>query len=161
MRRPGHASAIGRPRLVRPPRVVHSARVAGRDWKRLAGFVVAARTNLGYKSRSRFASALEDVSDRTLGNLERGQSVSRETLAVVERALRWEPGSAEAILAGGRPRPSSPPTRDTVDENELKDQLRRIWRSTTPEKFFSTVTALAAEMEAERRTSSNEANEQS
>ena len=160
MRRARHTPATGGPRLVRPPRVVHSARVTGRDWKRLAGFVVAARKDLGYKTRSHFARALDDVSERTLGNLERGQSVSRETLAAVERALDWEPGSAESILSGGSPRPMRASVPG-ADDKDLRDQLRRLWRSTTPERFFSQVSALAAEMESERRTASDEANETS
>lgn len=160
MRRAGHTPGMRGPRLVRPPLVVHSARVTGRDWKRLAGFVIAARKDLGYKSRSQFAGALDGVSVRTLGNLERGQSVSRETLAAVERALGWEPGSAEAVLSGGTPRVSAPSVQ-AVDDETLKQQLRRIWRSTTPERFFATISALAAEMEAERYAASNEANETS
>lgn len=122
----------------------------GRNWKRLASYAVNRRIELGYRTRSAFARALDGVTERTLGNLERGLSVSASTLAVIERGLHWEPGSAEAVLAGEQPmerRPADP----RAAEDELKAQLRALWRSTTPETFFATVSALAAEMEHERR----------
>jgi hypothetical protein len=148
--------------LVRPPFVRHSARVTGRNWKELAAQVVARRVELGYESRAAFARVLVGVSDKTLGVLENGGSVSANTLAKVEHALDWAPGSAEAILSGGAPRPRpTPGPAGPAAPDDLKEQLRRLWRSTTPERFFSTVSALAAEMEAERVTPGNEANENS
>lgn len=71
--------------------------MAGRDWKKLAAYVVRDRIARGYRSRGEFAEAT-GITERTLGNLERGQSVSAATLAVVETALRWVPGSAATVL---------------------------------------------------------------
>lgn len=94
----------GRPagRLDRPPTRRDSGRVSGRDWKRLAGYVVRDRIALGYRNRREFATAT-GITERTLGNLERGSSVSADTLAIVEDKLGWAPASSAAVLDGGEP----------------------------------------------------------
>jgi hypothetical protein len=77
------------------------------DWARLAAFVVSRRVELGLKDRRAMARASEaigsSITDRTLGTLERGGSVSASTLAAVDNVLGWEPGSAKSILDGGQP----------------------------------------------------------
>lgn len=100
----------------------HPSHVLRRDWKNLASHVVHRRVQLGYRDRRSFSSAL-GISDRTIGNLERGQSVSSNTLAAVELLLKWKPGSTDTILRGGEPaevEPEQPePTLYTDEEREL------------------------------------------
>lgn len=93
----------------------HSRRVT-EDWARLGSYVASRRSELGYPTTRAFANALAGtpapISEKTLGRLESGKSVSRNTLTVVEAALDWSPGSARAILAGGVP------TLQAVDDRE-------------------------------------------
>lgn len=66
--------------------------------------MVTRRTELGYANRVQFAEKFGgSPSGRTLGNLERGHSVSAETLSAVERVLGWMPGSALRVLDGLEP----------------------------------------------------------
>ncbi len=76
--------------------------MAGEDWRRLADYVVARRVELGMRDRRAFAEAT-GVTERTLGKLENGQSVSPSTLGMVENRLGWAPGSCRRVLAGGEP----------------------------------------------------------
>ncbi|MFE9003187.1 helix-turn-helix transcriptional regulator [Streptomyces sp. NPDC007875] len=85
----------------------------GRDWKRLADAVRAARTALGM-TQVELADAA-GVAEATVQNLEdRNKVRSRipSSLPRVERALQWGPGSGVAILEGGEPS-TLPPTLDT------------------------------------------------
>ncbi len=81
----------------------HNDRMA--DWQRLGQHVTARRIELGYRRREDLTAAVEGVSLRTLGDIESGrrQGYHRNTLAVLEHALRWAPGSIAAILEGGQP----------------------------------------------------------
>jgi hypothetical protein len=76
--------------------------MAGEDWWRLADYVIARRVELGMRDRRALAEA-SGVTERTLGKLENGQSVSPSTLGMVENRLGWAPGSCRRILAGGDP----------------------------------------------------------
>jgi hypothetical protein len=82
--------------------------MAGEDWWRLADYVIARRVELGMRDRRALAEA-SGVTERTLGKLENGQSVSPSTLAMVENRLGWAPGSCRRILAGGEPVVGPPP----------------------------------------------------
>lgn len=76
---------------------------ATEDWKHLAGQVIERRRELGMPTRGHFARAT-GLSYRLLGDLERGtRGVSEGTLALVEQALGWVPGSARDVLHGGPP----------------------------------------------------------
>lgn len=78
---------------------------AADDWKRLADHVVVRRRELGMTTRNALAD-VSGLSYRVLGDLERGtRSLSERTLSVLEEGLRWQPGSARAILRGGDPVP--------------------------------------------------------
>jgi hypothetical protein len=81
--------------------------MASEDWRRLADYVVARRVELGLRDRRAFAEAT-GVTERTLGKLENGQSVSPSTLGMVENRLGWAPGSCRRVLAGGEPSAGSP-----------------------------------------------------
>lgn len=72
------------------------------DWPRLGEWVYARRRNRGLRSRGVFA-AKAGVSERTLGQLERGLPVGKQTLLAVDAALFWVAGSCERILHGGDP----------------------------------------------------------
>lgn len=74
----------------------------GRDWVRLADYVINRRTELGYDSQDALAVGA-DVSLKTINRLENGTAVSSTTLGKIERGLRWAPGSVRAVLAGGAP----------------------------------------------------------
>ena len=76
------------------------------DWPRLAAYVVSARKAAGYATAIALAGAT-GVTSRTLGKLERGERVSRDTLAAVAREVGWAPDSPDRVLAGGEPVPAS------------------------------------------------------
>lgn len=72
------------------------------DYRRLGDQIVSARIAAGYKKPAAFAEVV-DLTTRTLGDIERGElgkrkAFSRETLAVIERAVGWPPGTWRRIL---------------------------------------------------------------
>lgn len=76
---------------------------AAEDWKRLAERVVSRREQLDMRTRQDLSRST-GLSYRVLGDLERGtRGVSEGTLALVEQALEWAPGSARKVLRGGEP----------------------------------------------------------
>lgn len=73
------------------------------DWIRLGHTIRNRREALGLATRRELAKATR-LSYRLLGDLERGnRRVSDETLALVERELKWQSGSTREILRGGEP----------------------------------------------------------
>lgn len=85
------------------------------DWERLGAYVVQRRNELGYGSQS----ALEEVSGvsyRTISRLETGHSIGKNNLRKIERALQWQLGSMERILAGGEPISGAGPVSPARDE---------------------------------------------
>ncbi|MEV4052988.1 hypothetical protein AB0J55_17530 [Amycolatopsis sp. NPDC049688] len=73
------------------------------DWTRLAAYVIRHRQDLGYNTTKAFADAT-GLSYKTVLRVERAEKpVGRDTLSVLEKHLRWKPGSATAILHGGEP----------------------------------------------------------
>lgn len=80
--------------------------------QRVADAVIARRVALGYTTRNAFAQAV-GVSSRVLSDLENANrdNFDSVTIARMEQALRWLPGSVAAIAAGGKPR--------TVDGEEI------------------------------------------
>jgi transcriptional regulator with XRE-family HTH domain len=89
------------------------------DWQRLAQAVIDRRVELGYRTRESFA-AETGLSSRLLGDLERAQrdNFDRVTLARLEQALQWEPGTARAFLTKGTA--SALPEDDDPDPLEAK-----------------------------------------
>lgn len=79
----------------------HNAGMA--DWQRLGQRVIARRIALKYRRREDLANAFDGLSLRTLGDIEAGrkQGYHPNTLATLEHALHWEPGSIAALLDGG------------------------------------------------------------
>jgi transcriptional regulator with XRE-family HTH domain len=127
--------------------------VAGEDWRRLGDYVRNRRKELNL-SRAQFAS-MTDVSYRTAGQVERGIPVARDTVAAMENALGWKPGSGRRILDGGDPIL----TGDTRDEDAAATdaalrQLTEKFAELTPAEQRGLV-ALAeamAEKQQQRRT---------
>jgi hypothetical protein len=115
----------------------------GRDWKRLGKYVVQARVEAGYPKRPSFVEAIERiagtaVTDRTIGNLERGTPVSDNTIAAVELTLGWAPGSGEAILRGGEPtkKADRPGTKPADNNDDFRQSLRVMRRAMGHEAFM-------------------------
>ena len=81
-------------------------------WRRLGALLVQRRIELAPRYRQRTAFA-EDVGIkwRLLYDIERAKrdSFTPETLAAIEVAYRWQPGSVARVLAGGDPVPLAPP----------------------------------------------------
>jgi transcriptional regulator with XRE-family HTH domain len=75
------------------------------DWKRLAGAIRQAREAAGMTQIDLAGRA--DIASGSVQNLESGRERSRipQSLAKVEQALGWEPGSGVAILRGTVSRP--------------------------------------------------------
>lgn len=104
----------------------------GRDWHRLARFVVNRRVQLGYRHQKDFAEA-SGIKIRTLNNIEnaRRTGYAADTLAMLEQALGWEPGSVDTVLEGGDPHHPSPGRAPaTLDETArllawLRQELQR------------------------------------
>lgn len=92
--------------------------------KRLGHAVVARRTDLGMRTTKALAE-LADLSPRMLGDVENGRrdNFSPGAKAQIERALQWEPGSIDAVLAGGDPTPMPSPPRPVTDEADYKRAL--------------------------------------
>lgn len=72
------------------------------DRRRLANYVRARRHALGWHNTRDFAEAA-GVSTATISAIETGKNVRANSVAMVEIALGWRPGSAEAVLLGGEP----------------------------------------------------------
>jgi hypothetical protein len=138
------------------------------DWQRLAQLVTARRVELGHRRREDLIAATNGISLRTLGSIETASQVGyhRNTIAVLENALRWAPGSIKAIIDGGNPTPtavgqvatSAPALTATatlaVGDNLTDDPVMRILNSpASPEEKERIVKQLLAEQRefAQRR----------
>lgn len=80
--------------------------MAGMDWKRVGEYVVQRRTELGMRTTKAFAERVH-LTPRMLGDLENGRrdNYAASTLASIEMALEWYPGSIKSIAKGGDPSP--------------------------------------------------------
>lgn len=74
----------------------------GPGWVRLGHYAVQRRVKLGYPTQ-RALAARTRLTERVIGKVETGHTVSGSTLAAIELALNWAPGSAQAIINGGEP----------------------------------------------------------
>ena len=99
------------------------------DWVRLGTYVVSRRIDLGYKKRPALTE-VSGISTRILGDIETGRrgNFDRTTIAALEKALGWEPGSALRIAAGGEP-----VLRDARRPHEESDEVvRRVAAADIP-----------------------------
>lgn len=72
-----------------------------RDWKRLGSAIKAQREHLGLTTQQELAQAA-GVTRQTVQSLEAGRQRTRmpATIGSIEKALRWEPGTASRLLSG-------------------------------------------------------------
>lgn len=104
-----------------------------RDWRRLAEYVVTRRRALGMNQDD--VKAAGGPSAATVRNIEGAlnKSYKPHVIGRLERALRWEQGSIDSILAGGEPtpieamRPAAEPGREPTVA-ELAAQLAELER---------------------------------
>lgn len=77
-------------------------RVTG--WQRLGVEIKTSRARLGMLTQAQLATRA-GIGKRTVSDLERGAraNYSPDTLAAVEAALGWSPGTVRVVLAGRRP----------------------------------------------------------
>lgn len=96
------------------------------DWPRLAEAVAKRRRELGL-SQDAIRQA-DGPSDVVLGNIEnnKGRRPRANTINKLDKPLRWEPGSAQQILAGGNP-DCIERTLDLrkIPNDELLDEIKR------------------------------------
>jgi transcriptional regulator with XRE-family HTH domain len=103
------------------------------DWERLGEFVRRVRVDLGYRTQDQFAEAAK-ISPRTLRELEGGRPVAKRTLALIEAALQWGPGSAQSVLRGGQPDTEDTPAASPTAARAADEQnLQRILNASSSE----------------------------
>lgn len=92
-----------------PARLDHAVTDAGAGWARL-GRLITFERGRRWRTRGDFARAT-GVSVRLLADLETGERSNYQpaTLAAVEAALGWAPGTCEHVVAGGRIRREADP----------------------------------------------------
>ncbi len=81
-------------------------RHVGENWQALASAVVRRRVELGHTTRARFVEAT-GMKARTMGDIETARRTSYDstTLARLEQALQWEPGTVKQLLGSEPLRP--------------------------------------------------------
>lgn len=98
-------------------------------WASLAEAVVVRRVELGMRTRSNLAK-VSGLTVKTLGEIERNERTSydRSTLATIEHALCWAPGTIRAILSGetGRLGPAQETSDSTGSHVGLSGVARLI-----------------------------------
>lgn len=113
--------------------------MSAEGWANLAQHIARARSLGHFHNRAEFAAFL-GVSPRTLDDLEaaRRTRYSAGVIASVELALGWEPGSAAAVVAGGRP---------TLSEDADLERFRSVWRRLSPDarRMLLLIAELAAD----------------
>jgi len=94
------------------------------DWERLGRLVDAERGRRGWSKRQLVAAV--GVGKTTIDSIihARKQSYDQTTVAGIERAFEWKPGSVDRILRGSDPQPIEDP--DLV-------ALRDLWPRLSPE----------------------------
>lgn len=104
------------------------------DWRRLADYVVRRRAQLGLTQ-----SQLAQAGPLSIDRVQSVEGAKREsyrisTLVALERALQWEPGSIDLILAGGSPTPVGELARIRQETPEQRlDRLYREWKALDPD----------------------------
>ncbi|MFE1170408.1 hypothetical protein [Nocardiopsis sp. NPDC058789] len=86
--------------------------------ERLDALMDRRRLDLGHNWKAIIDDA--GVSYQTLGQLRKGRPVADVTVARVEQALRWQPGSIRAILEGGNPTPAPAPAVEPQGPSRAK-----------------------------------------
>lgn len=99
-----------------------------RDWQRLAEHLSLARVRMGFRKKVTFYRhhGLTQGDIRLISDLENGKrtNYSRSTRQWVEGLYGWQPGSVDAVLAGGDP--TEAPTVQAVEVPDPQDRLMVI-----------------------------------
>jgi transcriptional regulator with XRE-family HTH domain len=111
----------------------HPYRVAsGKDSERLASFVLSERERAAWSQVDLAKRMHVDV--KTVRRIEANHSVSKRTLAALDRVFEWQPGSARKVLTGGLPTPRAESAKAdgppwlVNGEPDLRDDIERgIW----------------------------------
>lgn len=115
------------------------------DWKRLGTAVQAARLRARYDDMKDWA-ALVGRSTRQMQGLERGEQVGAPTLRLVETALSWRPGYADAILEDPHADLAPEVRRAAPDTTEPLPVEHRALDEYTTEELLNEVGARYSEM---------------
>lgn len=102
-------------------------------WAVLSTTVRDRRLELGLSART--ASARAGINRATWASLEANTNrLSRHLWSAVETTLQWQPGSIEAVLAGGDPTPVTRPTTTPPQTNSarLAAEIERVKRLPLP-----------------------------
>jgi len=113
------------------------------DARRLADAMIRRRIELGYRSARAFG-AVSGLDPRTISALEasRRTHVSRNTLAILEVSLKWDPGYINALISSGRASRDEETGRIYIDTGNATDAEIRIARQIAQAAFLSTLETL-------------------
>lgn len=117
--------------------------------KRLGDAIVRRRESMSPPlTRTQLAKTLR-MGDRRLGDIERGtaNNVRPSTRDVIERALGWEPGSWDRVLAGGEPTLAPPRKVRRSDEPDDVVYIMRNAGKASPETLRALRTLIETDLE--------------
>lgn len=98
----------------------------GQDWKSLGNAVAGKRYKMGYRDARSFAQAA-GLSERTIGRLENGHQMGRNTLIAVEAFFGWPTGTTDRILAGGESPDATVASKKSAGPDLRDDVERKLW----------------------------------
>lgn len=116
------------------------------DARRLADALVRRRVELGYRSARALSTAI-NMDPRTITSLEsaRKTRVSRNTLAALEIAMKWDPGYINALIDSGQASRAWPQEqRVYLTTTSVSDDELAVARSVAQAAFDSTLASLRA-----------------
>ena len=116
------------------------------DSRRLADALMRRRVELGYRSARALAAEI-GMDARTITSLEsaRKTKVSRNTLAALEIAMRWEPGYINALIEANQAYSTYPSEqRVYITTTSASDEELRVARAVAQAAFDSTLASLRA-----------------
>ena len=116
------------------------------DARRLADALIRRRVELGYRSARALAAEI-GMDARTITSLEsaRKTNVSRNTLAALELAMKWDPGYIGVLIDSGQgSREWSSEQRIYLTSSTVNEEELRIARAVAQAAFDSTLASLRA-----------------
>lgn len=116
------------------------------DARRLADALIRRRVELGYRSARALAAEI-GMDARTITSLEsaRKANVSRNTLAAIELAMKWDPGYISVLIDSGQAsREWAGEQRVYLTTSAVNEEELRIARSVAQAAFDSTLASLRA-----------------
>lgn len=125
----------------------NTVRLEPEDARRLADALIRRRIELGYRSARALAAAI-GMDARTITGLEgaRQANVSRNTLAALELALKWDPGYVNLLIESGRGSRRFPHEQEIyLTSAQASDEEIRVARAVAQAAFDSTLASLRAQ----------------